>query len=161
MQAAAVPESGPRRIPPDDCKWVVAAGRKAATDFSCLSASSLQTWLTVLVVIVTSVDALKGALEHEYEAARRVVEKEFEIAREVQIRLLPAQTPEYPRRRRHQRPGMVPLERLFCAWGRLRAMAYGRVRRFGGGVMLDCVELVLQKNREQNHEETEGRRRLT
>jgi serine phosphatase RsbU (regulator of sigma subunit) len=53
--------------------------------------------LIVLTVIVAIVDALKGTLEHDYETARRVVEQEFEIAREVQIRLLPSQTPVYPR----------------------------------------------------------------
>ncbi len=53
--------------------------------------------LIVLTVIVAMVNALKGALEDEYEAERRGVEKEFEIAREVQIRLLPSQAPNYPR----------------------------------------------------------------
>ncbi len=53
--------------------------------------------LIVLTVIVAMVNALKGALEDEYEAERRGVQKEFEIAREVQIRLLPSQAPDYPR----------------------------------------------------------------
>jgi hypothetical protein len=53
--------------------------------------------LFVLVVILTTVNALKGALEDEYEAERRGVQKEFEIAREVQTRLLPLQAPDYPR----------------------------------------------------------------
>lgn len=53
--------------------------------------------LVVLTVIVAIVNGLKGALEDEYEAERRSVQKEFEIAREVQIRLLPSQTPDYPR----------------------------------------------------------------
>jgi hypothetical protein len=51
----------------------------------------------VLTVIVAIVNALKGALENEYEAERRGVQKEFEIACEVQSRLLPSQTPDYPR----------------------------------------------------------------
>jgi serine phosphatase RsbU (regulator of sigma subunit) len=53
--------------------------------------------LIVLMVIVAMVNALKGALEDEYEAERRGVQKEFEIAREVQMRLLPSQAPDYPR----------------------------------------------------------------
>ena len=53
--------------------------------------------LTVLVVIVAIVNALKGALEDEYEAERRGVQREFEIACEVQMRLLPLQAPDYPR----------------------------------------------------------------
>jgi serine phosphatase RsbU (regulator of sigma subunit) len=52
--------------------------------------------LIVLTVIVAMVNALKGALEDEYEAERRSIQKEFEIAREVQIRLLPLQAPDYP-----------------------------------------------------------------
>ena len=43
------------------------------------------------------VSALKGALEDEYETERRGVQKEFEIACEVQSRLLPSQAPDYPR----------------------------------------------------------------
>jgi serine phosphatase RsbU (regulator of sigma subunit) len=53
--------------------------------------------LIVLAVIVAMVNALKGALEDEYEAERQGVQREFDIAREVQCRLLPSQTPEYPR----------------------------------------------------------------
>jgi phosphoserine phosphatase RsbU/P len=53
--------------------------------------------LIVLGLIVAIVNALKGALEDEYEAERRGVQKEFEIASEVQSRLLPSQTPDYPR----------------------------------------------------------------
>ena len=53
--------------------------------------------LTVLVVIVTIVNALKAALKDEYEAERRGVQREFEIASEVQMRLLPSQAPDYPR----------------------------------------------------------------
>ena len=53
--------------------------------------------LIVLTVIVAIVNALKGALEDEYEAERRGVQKEFEIACEVQMRLLPSQAPDYPR----------------------------------------------------------------
>ena len=52
--------------------------------------------LTVLVVIVTIVNALKSALEDEHEAERRGVQREFEIASEVQMRLLPSQAPDYP-----------------------------------------------------------------
>ena len=53
--------------------------------------------LIVLTVIVTIVNALKGALEDENEAERRSAQKELEIACEVQVRLLPSQTPDYPR----------------------------------------------------------------
>jgi phosphoserine phosphatase RsbU/P len=53
--------------------------------------------LVVLTVIVALVNTLKGALEDEFEAERRGVQKEFEIAREVQVRLLPLQAPVYPR----------------------------------------------------------------
>jgi serine phosphatase RsbU (regulator of sigma subunit) len=53
--------------------------------------------LIMLAVIVAMVNALKGALEDEYEAERRGAQKELEIAREVQIRLLPEQAPNYPR----------------------------------------------------------------
>ena len=51
--------------------------------------------LTVLVVIVTIVNALKGALEDEYAAERQVAQKELEIACAVQTRLLPSQTLDY------------------------------------------------------------------
>lgn len=51
----------------------------------------------VLTVIVAMVNALKGALQDEYEAERRGAQKELEIACEVQIRLLPSQAPNYPR----------------------------------------------------------------
>jgi serine phosphatase RsbU (regulator of sigma subunit) len=53
--------------------------------------------LIVLTVIVAIVSALKDGLENAYEAERRGVQKEFEIAQEVQMRLLPSQTPDYPR----------------------------------------------------------------
>jgi hypothetical protein len=52
--------------------------------------------LIVLTVIVAIVNALKGALEDENEAERRGARKELEIAYEVQVRLLPSQTPDYP-----------------------------------------------------------------
>jgi len=50
--------------------------------------------IAVLTVIVAIVSALKNALEDQYKAERRVVERDFEIASEVQKRLLPAQPPE-------------------------------------------------------------------
>jgi serine phosphatase RsbU (regulator of sigma subunit) len=53
--------------------------------------------VVVLTVIVAMVDALKGALEDQYEAERRGVRREFDIASEVQSRLLPAEPPVYPR----------------------------------------------------------------
>ncbi|SPE31945.1 putative Phosphoserine phosphatase [Acidobacteriia bacterium SbA2] len=55
--------------------------------------------LIVLTVIVAVVNALKRSLEveHEYEAERRGTQRELEIAREVQKRLLPSQAPECPR----------------------------------------------------------------
>jgi len=55
--------------------------------------------LIVLTVIVAMVSAMERALkdEYKYEAERRGVQKEFEIASEVQMRLLPSQTPDYPR----------------------------------------------------------------
>lgn len=52
--------------------------------------------LTVLVVIVMIVSALKQTLEDEYEAERRVVVRELEISLEVQRRLLPSDLPDYP-----------------------------------------------------------------
>jgi sigma-B regulation protein RsbU (phosphoserine phosphatase) len=55
--------------------------------------------LIVLTVVVAMVHALKRAQEDEYEseAERRGAQKEFEIACEVQVRLLPSQAPDYPR----------------------------------------------------------------
>ncbi len=53
--------------------------------------------LIVLAVIVAIVSALKSALEDEYETERRGVQREFEIAREVQSQLLPSEPPDYPR----------------------------------------------------------------
>lgn len=55
--------------------------------------------LIVLTAIVAMVSALKRAQEDEYEseAERRGAQKEFEIACEVQVRLLPSQAPDYPR----------------------------------------------------------------
>ncbi len=50
----------------------------------------------VLAVIVAMVSALKGVLEHEHEVERRGVQREYEIACEVQNRLLPSQAPQYP-----------------------------------------------------------------
>src|ERR1700739_2854374 len=52
--------------------------------------------LAVLTVIVAIVNALKSALEDQYEADRRLVIRELEIASEVQRRLLPSQLPDYP-----------------------------------------------------------------
>jgi sigma-B regulation protein RsbU (phosphoserine phosphatase) len=55
--------------------------------------------LIVLTVIVAMVSAMERALkdEYKYEAERRGAQKEFEIACEVQARLLPSQAPDYPR----------------------------------------------------------------
>lgn len=52
--------------------------------------------LLVLAIIVAIVNALKNALEDQYEAERKVVVRELEIASEVQRRLLPSQPPDYP-----------------------------------------------------------------
>src|SRR5246127_814525 len=52
--------------------------------------------LAVLTVIVSIVNALKNALEDQYEPDRRLVVRDFEIASEVQRRLLPSQLPDYP-----------------------------------------------------------------
>jgi hypothetical protein len=52
--------------------------------------------LAVLTVIVAIVNVLKNVLEDQYEADRRLVVREFEIASEVQRRLLPSQLPDYP-----------------------------------------------------------------
>jgi serine phosphatase RsbU (regulator of sigma subunit) len=52
--------------------------------------------LVVFIVIVVIVDALKNALEEQYEADRRVVLRDLEIASEVQRRLLPSQLPDHP-----------------------------------------------------------------
>ena len=51
--------------------------------------------LVVLAVIVAMVNALKGALEDQYQAERRAVQREFDIASEVQSRLLPLRPPDY------------------------------------------------------------------
>jgi len=55
--------------------------------------------LIVLMVIVAMVSEMERALkdEYKYEAERRGAQKEFEIACEVQTRLLPSQAPDYPR----------------------------------------------------------------
>ena len=55
--------------------------------------------LIVLTLIVAMVSAIERALkdEYEYEAERRDAAKEFEIASEVQARLLPSKAPDYPR----------------------------------------------------------------
>jgi serine phosphatase RsbU (regulator of sigma subunit) len=53
--------------------------------------------LMVLTVIVAIVNTLRGALEAEHEAERRGVHREFQIASDVQTRLLPSQAPDYPR----------------------------------------------------------------
>ena len=52
--------------------------------------------LAVLTIIVAILNALKNALEDQYKAAQRVVEREFEIASDVQRHLLPSQSPVYP-----------------------------------------------------------------
>jgi serine phosphatase RsbU (regulator of sigma subunit) len=52
--------------------------------------------LAVLTVIVAILNALKNALEVQYEAGHRLVVRELEIASEVQRRLLPSQLPDYP-----------------------------------------------------------------
>jgi len=53
--------------------------------------------LTVLIVVIAVVNALKGSLEQKHEAERRSAQKELEIAAEVQLRLLPAKPPHYRR----------------------------------------------------------------
>lgn len=50
--------------------------------------------LVVLVIIVAIVSALKNAIEDQYEAKRRVGERELEIASDVQRRLLSSQPPD-------------------------------------------------------------------
>jgi serine phosphatase RsbU (regulator of sigma subunit) len=50
--------------------------------------------VVVLAMIVAIVSALKNALEDQYEAERRIVVRELEIASEVQRRLLPSQPPD-------------------------------------------------------------------
>jgi serine phosphatase RsbU (regulator of sigma subunit) len=54
--------------------------------------------LIVFTLVVAMVSAIGRALkdEYEYEAERRGAAKEFEIASEVQARLLPSQAPDYP-----------------------------------------------------------------
>ena len=52
--------------------------------------------LTVLLFIVAIVNALKRLLEDEYEGERRRIQREFEVASEVQNSLLPSHTPHYP-----------------------------------------------------------------
>jgi len=51
----------------------------------------------VLAVIVAMVSALRSALEYEYEAERRRIQREFEVACQVQSCLLPSAAPDYPR----------------------------------------------------------------
>lgn len=58
--------------------------------------SNLAARMVVLAIIVATVSALKNALEDQYEAERRVVERDFEIAAEVQRHLLPSQPPDFP-----------------------------------------------------------------
>jgi len=55
--------------------------------------------LIVLMVIVAMVGTMERALKDEfkYEIERRSAQKEFEIACEVQVRLLPSQAPDLPR----------------------------------------------------------------
>ena len=48
-----------------------------------------------MTAIVAIVNALNGALEHEYEAEQRGIRREFEMAYEVQSRLLPSKAPDY------------------------------------------------------------------
>lgn len=50
--------------------------------------------VAVLTIIVVIVSALKNALEDQYKAERRIVERDLEIASEVQKRLLPGQPPQ-------------------------------------------------------------------
>jgi serine phosphatase RsbU (regulator of sigma subunit) len=50
--------------------------------------------ISVLTIIVAIVSALRNALEDQYKAERRVVERDLEIASEVQKRLLPAEPPD-------------------------------------------------------------------
>jgi hypothetical protein len=52
--------------------------------------------LLVLAVIVAIVNSMKDAFEDQYEAERRVVLKELEVASEVQRGLLPSRPPDYP-----------------------------------------------------------------
>ncbi|WP_051670661.1 PP2C family protein-serine/threonine phosphatase [Bryobacter aggregatus] len=53
--------------------------------------------LIVLLVVVSIVNAMRQALQDEHEAKERDVRREFELAREVQGRLLPSEAPDYPR----------------------------------------------------------------
>jgi phosphoserine phosphatase RsbU/P len=50
----------------------------------------------VLMAVVAMVHSLKVALEDQYQTERRGVQREFEIACEVQSRLLPTEPPVYP-----------------------------------------------------------------
>lgn len=52
--------------------------------------------LVVLLIIVVIVSALKNAREDQYDAERKVLARELEIASEVQRRLLPSEAPSYP-----------------------------------------------------------------
>lgn len=52
--------------------------------------------LIVLTAIVMIVNALKNALQAEYESERRFVQRELEIARDVQMHLLPSEIPSHP-----------------------------------------------------------------
>ena len=72
-------------------------GGAAFYHYALIPYSNVAGRLVVLTVIVAMVDALKGALEDQFDAERRGVHREFEIACEVQSRLLPAQPPVYPR----------------------------------------------------------------
>jgi len=52
--------------------------------------------LLVLAVIAAIVNSLKDAFEDQYNAQRRLILKEMEVASEVQRRLLPSKPPDYP-----------------------------------------------------------------
>jgi serine phosphatase RsbU (regulator of sigma subunit) len=64
--------------------------------YSLIPYGNLAGRLLVLALIVAIVNSLKDAFEDQYEAERRVVLKEMEVASEVQRRLLPSRPPDYP-----------------------------------------------------------------
>lgn len=65
-------------------------------DYTFIPYWNLATRATVLLFIVAVVGFLKSALEHTYQLERQQVQKEYDIAREVQLRLLPLTPPSYP-----------------------------------------------------------------
>jgi sigma-B regulation protein RsbU (phosphoserine phosphatase) len=78
--------------------WVIDDwGRAVLYHYAMIPYWNVAGRLIVLAVIVAMVSALRSALEYEYEAERRRIQREFEVACQVQSCLLPSAAPDYPR----------------------------------------------------------------